>query len=69
MEKQNLTFQHKKELVKKLHTELNLSVIASELKISKSLLTLILNGDRKDKCGAIDYCYSKIESTIKSINK
>ncbi len=64
----DLTFQEKRDLIQKLRQELNLTMIAEDLKISKTLLTFILNGERKDTCGAIDYCFNKIESTVKSIN-
>lgn len=67
MQTKNLTFQEKRELVQKLRQELNLTIIAEELNISKTLLTYILQGERKDTCGAIDYCFNKIESTVKTI--
>ena len=67
MEKQDLTFQEKKEIILKFRETLNLSTNSKELGISKSLLTLILNGERRDKRGVINYIYNKTIETLNTI--
>ena len=67
MQIKELSIQEKKEFINKLRKEINLRSIAKELKISESLVTLILNGERKDHYNLVNTCYSKIENTIKSI--
>ena len=68
MQIKELSIQEKKEFINKLRKEINLRSIAKELKISESLVTLILNGERKDHYNLVNTCYSKIENTLTEIS-
>jgi hypothetical protein len=63
----NLTAEEKRKFVQEFKGLINMGKIAGELKISLTLLSYIISGERTDTCGAIDYCCAKIEKKIQAI--